>query len=244
MSERMDQARAEAERRWPVANGDEHMARDGWVPVVESRITEDTLRHVEERAERKRQKLIAHIESVEAAVRDRNRTIEELYVARQEASRRESAAHDRVVTLLDTKKAHERTICELRHDLAVAREELVDLRWENRRLEAGAEGVVSLGGLKAAWEAAEVPTDGAPIRSGDVVIEKISAGAYAVMSPPPTCGLVGREFRVLSRAPREPWQDLADSLEAEVQWIDRFNAVDAAQSLHAAGWRKGGGDDE
>ena len=59
-------------------NGDEHMARDGWVPVVESRITDHTLRHVEERAERKRQKLIAHIASVEAALRDRNRVIAEL----------------------------------------------------------------------------------------------------------------------------------------------------------------------
>ena len=29
---------------------DEEMARDGWVPVVESRGTDDTLRHVEERA--------------------------------------------------------------------------------------------------------------------------------------------------------------------------------------------------
>ena len=59
-------------------NGDEHMARDGWVPVVESRITDHTLRHVGERAERKRQKLIAHIASVEAARRDRNRVIAEL----------------------------------------------------------------------------------------------------------------------------------------------------------------------
>ena len=81
-------------------NGDEHMARDGWVPVVESLVTEGTLGRVEERAERKRRKLIDHIEFVEAALRDRNA---------------------RVATLLDTKKAHERTICELRHDLAVAR---------------------------------------------------------------------------------------------------------------------------
>ena len=102
------------------------------------------------------------------------------------------------------------------------------------------ESRITLDGLAGAWETAEVPTADTPIREGDVVIEKISASAYAVMSPPPTCGLVGREFRVLSRAPREPWQDLADSLEAEVQWIDRFNAVDAAQALHAAGWRKGG----
>ena len=139
----------------------------------------------------------------------------------------------------------EATIRDLRHDLALARDELrtiVDgLHAEIREMAARP---LTLDDLVDAWEAAEVPTDGAPIRSGDVVIEKISAGAYAVMSPPPTCGLVGREFRVLSRAPREPWQDLADSLEAEVQWIDRFNAVDAAQALHAAGWRKTGGDEK
>ena len=117
---------------------------------------------------------------------------------------------------------------------------LDDLREENARLERILQAPLTLKDMQVAWEAAEVPTDDAPIRKGDVVIEKISTSAYAVMTPPPTCGLAGREFRVLSRAPREPWADLADSLEAEVQWIDRFNAVDAAQALYALGWRKGG----
>ena len=60
---------------------DEEMAENGWAPVVEADgpvVTEGTLRHVEARAERKRQKLIAHIASVEAALRDRNRVIAEL----------------------------------------------------------------------------------------------------------------------------------------------------------------------
>lgn len=146
-------------------NRDEHMARDGWVPVVESRITDHTLRRVEERAERKRQKLVAHIASVEAAVRDRNRTIEELYVARQEASRRESAAHDRVVALLDTKKAHERTIEELRHDLAVARKgrepwaDLADLL--RARLD---DGVVR---VEVDWAARELHAAGVRVTGGD-----------------------------------------------------------------------------
>ena len=187
---------------------DEEMAADGWVPVMESRITEATLRHVEERAERKRQKLIAHIESVEAAVRDRNRTIEELYVARQEASRRESAAHDRVVTLLDTKKAHEQTIAELRHSLAAARDEIVDLHWENHLLEPGAEGVVSLDGLAAAWEAAEEADE---CRKGDVLIRKLDRDDYNVYRADAESHELSADTRILSRAPkREPWADLAD----------------------------------
>ena len=105
------------------------------------------------------------------------------------------------------------------------------------------ESRITLDGLAGAWEAAEVPTEDAPIREGDVVIEKISAGAYAVMSPPPTCGLVGREFRVLSRAPkREPWQDLADVLLSEGVLYYRADADDCAKALHELGVRVTGGD--
>ena len=139
--------------------------------------------------------------------------------------------------------AAQATIKELRRDLALAREALVDLRWENRQLEAGAEGVVSLDGLKVAWETAEVPTEDTPIREGDVVIEKISADAYAVMSPPPTCGLAGREFRILSRAPREPWAGLADVLLSEGVLYYRADADDCAKALHGRGVRVTGGDE-
>ena len=215
---------------------DEEMAADGWVPVVESRITEGTLRRVEERAERKRQKLIAHIASVEAAVRDRNRTIEELYVARREASRRESAAHDRVATLLDTKKTHERTIKELRHDLKVALAEVAELGDENDRLGQVLQAPLTLDALEAAWEAAEEADE---CRKGDVLIMQDPVEGYSVWRTG-DADYLARSARILSRAPREPWADLADSLEAEVQWIDRFNAVDAAQALYALGWRKGG----
>lgn len=203
---------------------DEYMARNGWVPVVEADgpvVTEHTLRHVEERAERKRERLIRHVSDLEGTIRRRGAAMEDLREKLADAERRAELA-------------------EWTQDKIAG--EANDLRQEIDRLERILQAPLSMKDLEVAWEAAEVPTDGAPIRSGDVVIEKISAGAYAVMSPPPTCGLVGREFRVLSRAPREPWQDLADSLEAEVQWIDRFNAVDAAQALHAAGWRKGGGE--
>ena len=137
------------------------------------------------------------------------------------------------------------TIAGLRHDLALAREELLGLREENDRLERILQAPLSMKDLRVAWEAAEAPTDGEPIRAGDVVIEKISTSAYAVMTPPPTCGLAGREFRVLSRAPkREPWADLADALRGTV-WERLSGDVDGlAAAVHAAGWRKGGDDDE
>ena len=139
-------------------------------------------------------------------------------------------AHDRAVTLLDTKKTHERTIAELRHDLAVAREELADLRWENRRLEAGAEGVVSLGGLDAAWEAAEEADE---CRKGDVLIRRDDYGGYNVY-PAASSGAIWTA-RILSRAPGpEPWQDLADVIgehtyEPDPKWL--------AQALYRGGVR-------
>ena len=135
------------------------------------------------------------------------------------------------------------TIAGLRHDLALAREELVDLRQENDRLERILQSPLSLKVLEVAWGAAEVPTDDAPIRKGDVVIEKISADAYAVMSPPPTCGLAGREFRILSRAPREPWAGLADVLLSEGVLYYRADADDCAKALHGRGVRMTGGDE-
>ena len=125
---------------------------------------------------------------------------------------------------------------------------LDDLREENDRLERSLQAPLSLDGLEAAWEAAEVPTASAGIRAGDVCIELCADHHFEVFRAAVGVEADGRwepAVRILSRAPkREPWADLADSLEAEVQWIDRFNAVDAAQALYALGWRKGGDDDE
>lgn len=137
------------------------------------------------------------------------------------------------------------TIAGLRHDLALAREELLGLREENDRLERILQAPLSMKDLRVAWEAAEAPTDGEPIRAGDVVIEKISTSAYAVMTPPPTCGLAGREFRVLSRAPkREPHENLADAIR-EV-WPSAYAEIDIgslAYALHERGVRVTGGDE-
>ena len=219
---------------------DEIMAASGWVPVVEAdgpAVTEGTLRDLQEKAERKRQKLIAHVARVEAAVRDRNRTIEELYVARQEASRRESAAHDRVVTLLDTKKTHERTVHELRHDLKVALAEVAELGDENDRLGRALQAPLTLDALEAAWEAAEQADE---CREGDVLIIRDDEDNYLVRRMEDRNRL-DSTARILSRAPkREPWADLADVLRGTV-WERLSGDVDGlAAAVHAAGWRKGG----
>ena len=130
----------------------------------------------------------------------------------------------------------EYTAEDMRRDLALTREELEYLRGENDRLEQVLQDPLLLKGLEAAWENAERVTE---CREGDVLIAPGSWGGYTIWEAARDAPL--RAARILSRAPkREPWADLADALEAEVQWIDRFNAVDAAQALYAAGWRKGG----
>ena len=169
--------------------GDADMADDGWVPVlVESRITEHTLRDSQESAARKRQRLVDHIADQDRVIRRRN------------------------------------------DEITALRRELAD-----------AQAPLSLDTLAAAWEAAEQADE---CREGDVLIIRDDEDNYLVRRMDDRSDL-DSTARILSRAPEpEPWQDLADSLEAEVQWIDRFNAVDAAQALHAAGWRKAGDNDE
>ena len=51
---------------------DEEMAADGWTPVVESRVTEHTLRDPQEKAARKRQRLVDHIADQDRVIRRRN----------------------------------------------------------------------------------------------------------------------------------------------------------------------------
>ena len=66
------------EHQWHVYGGgygwfsDEEMAAGGWVPVVESRVTEHTLRGSQEKAARKREKLVDHIADQDRVIRRRN----------------------------------------------------------------------------------------------------------------------------------------------------------------------------
>ena len=142
--------------------------------------------------------------------------------------------------------AAQATIKELRRELALAREALVDLRWENRQLEAGAEGVVSLDGLRVAWETAEVPTGDTPIREGDVCIELCADHHFEVFRAAVGVEADGRwepAVRILSRAPgREPWADLADLLLSEGVLYYRADADDCAKALHELGVRVTVGD--
>ena len=177
-------------------NGDEHMARDGWVPVVESRVTDHTLRRVEERAERKREKLVEHIADQDRVIRRRN------------------------------------------DEITALRRELAD-----------AQAPLSLDTLAAAWEAAEVPTDDAPIREGDTVIQSAGRGHFYVFQETinwvaaPDSGFV----RILSRAPkREPWADLGDKLAVEMPGIEDEPRIEAlAKALYCEhGVRVTGGDEK
>ena len=107
-------------------------------------------------------------------------------------------------------------------------------------------GRLSLARLEAAWEAAEVPTDDAPFREGDVVIMKHSEGfnTFRVGGGPHEY-LFDSGIRILSRAPREPWADLADLLRARLDdGVVRVEVDWAARELHAAGVRVTGGDDD
>ena len=51
---------------------DEEMAAEGWTPVVESRVTEHTLRDSQEKAARKRERLVDHIADQDRVIRRRN----------------------------------------------------------------------------------------------------------------------------------------------------------------------------
>ena len=124
------------------------------------------------------------------------------------------------------------------------REALVDLRWENRQLEAGAEGVVSLDGLRVAWETAEVPTEDTPIREGDVVIVRHGGGFAVEPADRILSGQTHGRERILSRAPqREPWEALADVLEGVLD-ADARCAESIARDLHERGVRVVGGDEK
>ena len=134
--------------------------------------------------------------------------------------------------------AAQATIKELRRDLALTREELEYLRKENDRLEQVLQDPLLLKGLEAAWEAAEQAPE---CRKGDVLIVPGSWGGYTIWEAARDSRL--RAARILSRAPREPWADLADVLLSESVVFDSEDASIAARALHSAGVRMTGGDE-
>ena len=83
---------------------------------------------------------------------------------------------------------------------------LEDLREENYRLERILQSPLSLKDLEVAWEAAEVADE---CREGDVLIIRDDEDNYLVRRMDDRSDL-DSTARILSRAPREPWADLAD----------------------------------
>ena len=97
--------------------------------------------------------------------------------------------------------------------------------------------------LEAAWENAEQADK---CLEGDVLIthQPLEGGGGFKIAPARSRGRLNAAVtRILSRAPREPWQDLADALRGTV-WERLSGDVDGlAAAVHAAGWRKTGGEE-
>ena len=130
------------------------------------------------------------------------------------------------------------TIAALRHDLAVAQKEMADLRRENRRLDAEADGAISLDGLEAAWESAEQADE---CREGDVLIIRDDEDNYLVRRMDDRSDL-DSTARILSRAPGpEPWVELAGVLQDEVPGGAVADVDHLAERLYSAGVRVTGG---
>lgn len=99
---------------------------------------------------------------------------------------------------------------------------------------------LTLDDLEDAYEAAEIADESRHIRDGDVLIYAQRGGYTVQRAPAAYVGAWPRDIRILSRAPREPWQDLADDLADHSALMDECAIESSAKALHAAGWRKGG----
>ena len=97
---------------------------------------------------------------------------------------------------------------------------------------------LTLDTLREAWENAERSED---CQEGDVLIVPGGWGGYTIWTA--ERGTQLRAARVLSRAPREPWQDLADIL-LEDRMVFEDDVEGIVKRLHERGVRVTGGDDE
>lgn len=118
-----------------------------------------------------------------------------------------------------------------------------DLQEENGRLERILQAPLSLKDLEVAWEAAEEADE---CREGDVLIERYPNRSWHVYRAESMLS-VCRDVRILSRAPRQPWQDLADVLgdfAIADEHSGRRDDAGLARALHERGVRVTGGDDD
>ena len=187
-------------------------------------VTARMLEAANEGHKRKRERLIRHVSDLEGTVRRRGAALEDLREKLADAERRAELA-------------------EWTQDKIAG--EANDLREEIDRLERIIQAPLSLRDMEVAWEAAEVPTDDAPIRAGDVMIFPTSRGHVIRESGVDRRGWRS-DTRVLSRAPREPWADLADVLgDFAIRDKDGDEYPDMlARMLHERGVRVTGGDDD
>lgn len=154
-------------------------------------------------------------------------------------------------------EAHLDQIERLSKQLAVADKQIKSRRLvlegllaENARLGRILQAPLSLKDLEVAWEAAEVPTDDAPMRQGDVYISTVDRNDRGLGYLVAAAGRNGTHMhfnaRILSRAQREPWQGLADVLGDFAIHDGRGREYPdvLARLLHERGVRVTGGDDD
>src|SRR5690606_15899420 len=98
--------------------------------------------------------------------------------------------------------------------------------------------------LKAAWENAEQSDK---CHAGDVLITRLlnEAGGFKIAPARSSGRLNSGVTRILSRSPREPWQDLADILSTDNGEIigEHRTIAEVAKALHERGVRVVGGDE-
>lgn len=122
--------------------------------------------------------------------------------------------------------------------LAGYRAQVMELREKVRGLR---EAPLTLDTLREAWENAEVPTEEAPVREGDTLIEFFAHGAYHVYSAAADYSSLPMAVRILRRAPQpEPWEGLAKVLGDVLIGTPE----DIARALYGKGVRVTGGDDD
>jgi hypothetical protein len=214
--------------RYGVAT-DEDMARDGWVPVVEADSrTVSTLRDLRDQlGEARRDRDVARRER-DVAVEARRDATEDMVREREravEAEKRVNVAEARAV------EAERRDAQGTR----VAQGVIADLQQEVDRLERIIQAPLSMRDLQVAWENAEQ----GEARPGDLVIGELYDGGFQVYVAEMV--VPGMSRRILSRAPRPEWQDLADIL-LNIE-VEEGAADKTAKWLHERGVRVVGGEE-
>lgn len=132
---------------------------------------------------------------------------------------------------------------QLHDEIALWQQRASDAEAYARKVEAAP---ITLDSLRAAWENAEVPTEDAPMRQGDVYISTLDRNDRGLGYFVAAAGSNGTHMhfnaRILHRAP-EPWQALADVLRTTGCDGQAMEPKILASVLHERGVRVTGGDE-